>query len=286
MTLKVIKHMFRRLTKRYQVVIRDTESLAERYVYDFSYAKLITMSGLSGVLFMTCGLILATSLLGKWFNPAYVAKQNQQKIQQLASAVNTLEEQTLQQKKFITLLQHIIAGKDPSVSDRTTIKNVPTSNTLTPTYKTSTSTEVPWNGQGNSSPSPTASKINDLQGLIYWALISNDLIIMPLEDRVKSPKVYDIASTHAPIRCVEDGVIAFSAWTMATGWVTIIQHDQASVSMYKHHAILGHKVGGFVKAGEPLILGALKRQYAQKSPARVKMWYEKDKASVVHFANF
>ena len=62
-------------------------------------------------------MALATTILTKWLNPAYMEQENKKKLMQLATAVDTLEEQTAQQKKFIELLQRIIAGKEPPANE-------------------------------------------------------------------------------------------------------------------------------------------------------------------------
>jgi len=62
-----------------------------------------------------CGTALTTTILSRWLNPMHLVQVNQHKLIQLASEVDALEQQIMQQKKFIALLQSIIAGKDPSV---------------------------------------------------------------------------------------------------------------------------------------------------------------------------
>ncbi|MHA7877764.1 MAG: hypothetical protein ACX93T_02445 [Bacteroidota bacterium] len=105
------------LTHRYQLVIRNRDNLAEKSTFNFSYAKLISLGALLLGTLLVCSLALATTILTKWLNPAYVAQENEKKLIQLAQAVDMLEEQTAQQKAFIELLQSIIAGKEPPTSD-------------------------------------------------------------------------------------------------------------------------------------------------------------------------
>jgi len=106
-----------RLVHRYQLVIRDGGSLAERVTFSFSYARLISLGAFVLSVLLMCSLALATTILNRWLNPAYVEQENREKLIQLAQEVDILEEQTAQQKQFIELLQRIIAGKEPPASE-------------------------------------------------------------------------------------------------------------------------------------------------------------------------
>jgi hypothetical protein len=116
------------LTNRYQLVIRNQENLAEKSTFTFSYAKLIALGAGVFSLLVACSLALATTILAQWSHPAYMEQENRQKIIQLAAAVATLEQQATQQKKFIALLQRIIAGQDPSSNELSVANEVKTEN--------------------------------------------------------------------------------------------------------------------------------------------------------------
>lgn len=54
------------------------------------------------------------------------------------------------------------------------------------------------------------------------------------------------------VLAVADGTVVFAEWTMQTGNVIQIQHDNNLVSIYKHNSLLTKKVGEKVKAGEAI----------------------------------
>ncbi len=116
-TLRFKNTLSSRLVHRYQLVIRDGGSLAERVTFSFSYARLISLGAFVLSVLLMCSLALATTILNRWLNPAYVEQENREKLIQLAQEVDILEEQTAQQKQFIELLQRIIAGKEPPASE-------------------------------------------------------------------------------------------------------------------------------------------------------------------------
>jgi murein DD-endopeptidase MepM/ murein hydrolase activator NlpD len=88
------------------------------------------------------------------------------------------------------------------------------------------------------------------------------LFFPPLKGMVTSKQ--DIAAGHYGVDVVAklnsrvssalDGTVVFAEWTMETGYVMIIQHDQNIVTSYKHNAELLKKQGEKVKAGEVIAI--------------------------------
>lgn len=63
-----------------------------------------------------------------------------------------------------------------------------------------------------------------------------------------------VAKQNSRISSALDGTVIFSEWTMETGYVIIIQHDQNIVTSYKHNEELLRKQGDQVKAGEVIAI--------------------------------
>ena len=63
-----------------------------------------------------------------------------------------------------------------------------------------------------------------------------------------------VAKQNSRISSALDGTVIFSEWTMETGYVMIIQHDQNIVTCYKHNSELLKKQGDKVKAGEVIAI--------------------------------
>lgn len=59
-----------------------------------------------------------------------------------------------------------------------------------------------------------------------------------------------VAPKDAPVKATLDGKIISTSWTLETGYVMVIQHENNLVSFYKHNAQLLKKTGASVQAGE------------------------------------
>jgi len=276
--------------RRYQLIMRDGESLAEKHLLSFSYARLISIgTALLGVLLM-CSLVLATSILAKWFNPAYVEQENKQKLIQLATAVDALEEQTAQQKKFIALLQHIIAGKEPPadelpVASQKQPKTLFPHNTPAQQANANTLLHSALNNTESSLAAPRKKTMGGFQQLFFFPPIS-DTVTTPFKQNRKSHGIEGTTNEHEPIQCVADGVVVFAAWTVETGWGIVIQHGEDLLSTYKHNTTLFKNVGSFVKKGEIIATRGNPGELATGPHAHFELWCRGKAVSPEYLANF
>ncbi len=59
-----------------------------------------------------------------------------------------------------------------------------------------------------------------------------------------------VVAENAPVKATADGTVIFSSFTTDTGYVIILEHNNALISVYKHNSKLLKKQGDLVKAGE------------------------------------
>ena len=56
------------------------------------------------------------------------------------------------------------------------------------------------------------------------------------------------------VKATLDGTVTLADWTVETGYVIYIQHENNLISVYKHNAELLKKVGNKVKAGDAIAI--------------------------------
>lgn len=278
------------LTHRYQLVIRNEENLAEKSTFSFSYAKIISLGAVLLSILLMCSLALATTILARWLNPVYIELENKKKLIQLATAVDTLEEQTTQQKKFIALLQSIIAGKEPP-SNELPIANEKQTEAIPAPYSSEqlAAADALLRSEfehSKSSPSTTHNKpMNALQALFSLSPVRGP-VTPPFKNSKGNYGMGVVAKEREPVQCVADGVVIFSAWTVTTGWVMVIQHNKDLVSVYKHNAALLKKVGNFVGRGEAVAIMGNSGELSTGSHLHFELWREGKAVNPERFVTF
>ena len=72
-----------------------------------------------------------------------------------------------------------------------------------------------------------------------------------------------------------DGTVIFTGWTMETGFVIEVQHQNNIVSVYKHNASLLKETGDIVRAGEPIsVVGDSGELYTSGPHLHFEIWYK------------
>jgi murein DD-endopeptidase MepM/ murein hydrolase activator NlpD len=77
------------------------------------------------------------------------------------------------------------------------------------------------------------------------------------------------------VSAVLDGTIIFTGWTMETGFVIEIQHQNNIVSVYKHNASLLKETGDLVRAGDAIsVVGDSGELYTSGPHLHFELWYK------------
>jgi murein DD-endopeptidase MepM/ murein hydrolase activator NlpD len=97
----------------------------------------------------------------------------------------------------------------------------------------------------------------------------------------------DIATKmNEPIQSVLDGHVIFSSFTPSTGYVTIIQHRDNLVSVYKHCEALLKKEGAFVRGGEVIALAGNTGELSTGPHLHFELWYNGNAVNAEDYINF
>ena len=63
-----------------------------------------------------------------------------------------------------------------------------------------------------------------------------------------------VAAPNEVVKATLDGTVILASWTLETGYVMQIQHENNLISLYKHNAELLKKTGARVKAGDAIAI--------------------------------
>lgn len=277
---------------RYQLIIRNEEDLAEKSTMSFNYTKLITLASVTFIVLFALSLLLANTVLSKWLNPAYIEQENTKKLIRLSAAVEALGGQSMQQTKFIKLIQSIVEGKEEPVyaldeADNDTIQEeVPaTPHQLEALAEADTSLRSEFEESESTLLATSYSAVNDLQELFFFTPIEG-IITTPFNPRIEHYGIDIVAKENEPIKCIADGRVIFSSWTVEMGWVIAVQHSKNLVSIYKHNATLLKQTGNFVKAGEVIAIMGNSGELSTGPHLHFEIWYEGNAVNPENFITF
>ncbi len=71
-----------------------------------------------------------------------------------------------------------------------------------------------------------------------------------------------------------DGTVIFTGWTLETGYVIAVQHNNNLVSIYKHNSRILRNVGAVVRTGEDIaLIGTTGELYTTGPHLHFELWY-------------
>ncbi|MBN1597292.1 MAG: M23 family metallopeptidase [Bacteroidales bacterium] len=82
-----------------------------------------------------------------------------------------------------------------------------------------------------------------------------------------------VAGTNEIVKATLEGTVTMATWTLETGWVIQVQHENNMLSVYKHNAELLKRVGDFVKAGEPIAVVGNSGELTTGPHLHFELWY-------------
>ncbi len=94
------------------------------------------------------------------------------------------------------------------------------------------------------------------------------------------------AQDGTPVMSTLAGTIIFAEWTVQTGYVIMVQHDNQLVSVYKHNARLLKKEGARVKAGEAIAMVGNSGELTSGPHLHFELWYMGAPLNPENYINF
>jgi murein DD-endopeptidase MepM/ murein hydrolase activator NlpD len=82
-----------------------------------------------------------------------------------------------------------------------------------------------------------------------------------------------VAAKNEIVKATLQGTVIFSNWTLATGYVLIIQHPANIISVYKHCSVLLVKTGDAVEAGDPVAITGQSGEQQTGPHLHFEIWY-------------
>ncbi|MEM1324498.1 MAG: peptidoglycan DD-metalloendopeptidase family protein [Bacteroidota bacterium] len=247
-----------RLRYTYRLIIMNNETFEEVGSYRLSLLSLYSFLSVIVVLVAVgmCLLIFFTPI--REYIPGYAGSSEQQElVEELEDKIEELEEQTKTREDYINNIKRVLAGNVEHVED---VEEQLEENTENQDYtrvlpgeeelevrkeiRAEVMRPTDWI-KTNESPSTSVEES-------ALTLPVSGEVIGAFDGKKQHFGVDIAAPTNTAIKAILDGRVIFAEFTMETGNVVAIQHDNNLVSFYKHNSSLLTSVGTQVKAGEAI----------------------------------
>ncbi len=82
-----------------------------------------------------------------------------------------------------------------------------------------------------------------------------------------------VAAYNEAIKATLEGTVIFAGWTLETGHVIVLQHEQNLLSVYKHNSVLLKGEGDHVMAGEAIAISGESGEFTTGPHLHFELWY-------------
>ena len=95
-----------------------------------------------------------------------------------------------------------------------------------------------------------------------------------------------VAKENETVKATMDGTVIFSDWTVETGFVIAIQHQDSYISIYKHNSANFKNAGAYVKAGDPIGIIGETGELSTGPHLHFELWYNGSPVNPLHYLTF
>jgi len=281
-----------RLRNKYRLVIMNDETLEERLTFRLSRLNVFVVLGtLTIILIILTSLLIAFTPLREYI-PGYTNVGLQKKLYELQIKTDSIEKSLEKRDLFIQNMKDVMNGKDLSTDVPLTKDTLHKYNNIKLKKSPEDSllrAEVENQGKYNLYRFENSENVRQKN-----ASIGKVLFFVPLKGVITNEfnpsqnhyGVDIVSKQNEAIKCVLDGTVILSNWTLETGYTIAIQHQQNIVSVYKHNSALLKKEGEFVKAGDPIAIVGQTGELTTGPHLHFELWSDGNPVNPKDYINF
>jgi len=250
-----------KLKHKYRLIIYNDNTFEEVWYIRLSRINVFTTIGISAILLMVAVIVLIAFTPLKEFIPGFPDGNMYKNIIQNKEKVDSLENIIRQENLYLKNIAHIMKGEVDSVIDPSKRENIKRDSTYEDLKFTKSREDtllreqVAALDQDNLSVSKTGQSFgNKTFSSLHFFTPVKGIVINKFNMKEKHYGVDIVAAANEAIISTLEGTVVMAAWTLNTGYVIQIQHENNLLSFYKHNSQLLKEVGDRVKAGETIAI--------------------------------
>ena len=280
------KKLAKKLLHQYRLVILNEDTFEERFAIKLTRLNVFVLTSISAIvlIFFTTLLIAFTPL--REYVPGYSSARLKKEASLLNYKTDSLVRELELNKQYYSSIRKVLTGDIASVEfNRDSIMEL-AKNDLD--YL-----EV----EKNKEDSILRAKVEkeDKYNLFESSIDPSNFVLFPpvngaISDnyniKEKHYAVDVVVATNTPVKAVADGTVIFAEWTVETGYVVIMEHNQELISVYKHNSAITKSQGDLVKAGEVIAMSGNTGELSTGPHLHFELWSKGYPVNPTNFIDF
>ena len=273
---KIKRPVSERLKDKYRLIIYNDNTFEEVGYVKLKGFNLLWIIGAIGFILVVLTFILIAYTSVRELIPGYPDSKLRREIVMNALKLDSLQHELEIRDKYFTNIGNIITGHDPVI--KVDAKNQPIETKDIKFSKSEKDSllrkqiEDDEQFNFNTKSKPTQQSSSNLSQVHFFTPLRG--IVTNSFNRATNHYGTDIVSgPNDVIKAVLDGTVIMATWTIETGYVIQIQHENNLISVYKHNAELLKKAGSRVEAGEPIAIVGNSGELTTGPHLHFELWY-------------
>ncbi len=270
------KSLGQKLKRRYKLVLMDESSFEEKIRFRVTRLGVIVLvSSLVILLIMLTAYIIAFTSLREYI-PGYTDTSLPKKIYDLQQKTDSLEREFKRKDLYIFNLKRIIEGKDVLEEIPPPLQAGHNYDTISNSHSREDSVlraefeaQSRYNLYQRRGYSPDPIKFNNLN---FFPPL-HGIITRGFDAGNNHFGIDIVANQNEAIKSTLDGTVIFADWTLETGYIIGVQHQNNIISVYKHNSAILKSQGTFVKAGETISIVGESGELSTGPHLHFELWY-------------
>ena len=280
------KKFTKKLLHKYRLVILNEDTFEERFAIKLTRLNVFILTSLSAIslVFFTILLIAFTPL--REYIPGYSSTKLKKEATMLNYKTDSLVNELELNKRYYASIRKVLTGDVASLDfNRDSILQASKSDIDV--------LRVPTNKED----SLLREKVDkeDKYNLFESSGDQSNYVLFPpvngtisegynLEEKHFAVDVVVAADT--PVKATADGTVIFAEWTVETGYVIIMEHNQELISVYKHNSAITKAQGDLVKAGEVIAMSGNTGELSTGPHLHFELWSKGYPVNPTNFIDF
>ena len=262
-----------KLSERFHILLVNEKTLERKKLLSSSSLNLIASSFIAFLVVLSASFILIYFTPLKEYFRGYTSVELRQNAVENSMKLDSLESLYIMQSNYINSLKDLLSGNiSYEELEENTISN----------ENRVTELEIVETNQEDSllrALVEEEDKYNafDIQGERFTTVL-----FPPVKGGLSS--AFDINNKHygvdivmpenSPVHSISEGIVVFSEWTSATGFVIIIEHLNGLTSIYKHNSSIVKSQGDRVGTGEIIAFTGNTGELTTGPHLHFELWYQ------------